>query len=58
MSIWRRLLGYVLPYRGALIAAALCMVVLAVTTGSYPVLLDLLRKRWAAPLERQAPGAR
>ena len=42
MSTWRRLLGYVLPYRGALWAAGVSMVALALTTGSYPVLLDLL----------------
>jgi subfamily B ATP-binding cassette protein MsbA len=42
VSTWRRLFGYVLPYKGALAAAGLCMVVMAVTTGSYPVLLDLL----------------
>jgi len=42
MTTWRRLLGYLWPYRIALGLAGLCMVVLAVTTGSYPILLDLL----------------
>ncbi len=42
MSTWKRLLTYLLPYRGALAFAGVFMVLLAVTTGSYPVLLDLL----------------
>lgn len=42
MTTWRRLVGYLLPYKVALALAGLCMVVLAVTTGSYPLLLDLL----------------
>lgn len=42
MKTWRRLVGYLWPYRVALTLAGLCMVVLAITTGSYPVLLDLL----------------
>lgn len=42
MNTWRRLLGYLMPYKVALAVAGVCMVGLAVTTGSYPVLLDLL----------------
>ena len=42
MSVWLRLLGYVAPYRVHLGGAILAMVLLAATTGTYPLLLDLL----------------
>lgn len=42
MSTWKRLLSYLVPYRTALAFAGVFMALLAVTTGSYPVLLDLL----------------
>ena len=42
MKTWRRLAAYLLVYRGALVVAMLSMVLLALTTGLYPVLLDIL----------------
>ncbi len=42
MRLWLRLFGYVRPYRGALALALVAMLVLALTTGTYPLLLDLL----------------
>ena len=42
MSAWTRLVAYLRPYPALLIAALISMVVLAGTTGLYPVLIDLL----------------
>lgn len=42
MSVWWRLLGYLRPYRGTLVIALLSMVLLALATGAYPAMLDLL----------------
>ncbi|MEQ8276721.1 MAG: ABC transporter ATP-binding protein [Deltaproteobacteria bacterium] len=42
MSAWRRLFGYLAPYRGALAVAVVAMGGLAVTNATYPILLDLL----------------
>lgn len=42
MTIWRRLLGYLAPYKPAIAIAIAAMLILAVTTATYPVLLDLL----------------
>src|SRR5262249_38805282 len=42
VKTYRRLLGYLAPYRGRLALAILAMVLLAATTGLYPILLDLL----------------
>ncbi len=42
MHTWRRLVGYLRPYGLELALALISMVTLAITTGSYPLLLDLL----------------
>lgn len=42
MNQMRRLLGYLRPYLGVLALAGLCMIGLAITTGTYPIMLDLL----------------
>jgi ATP-binding cassette, subfamily B, bacterial MsbA len=42
MNTWRRLLGYLSPYRALLAIAVLAMIVLALTTAMYPALLDVL----------------
>ncbi|MBK8011411.1 MAG: ABC transporter ATP-binding protein [Deltaproteobacteria bacterium] len=42
MKTWRRLAAYLLVYRGALAVAVVSMLLLALTTGLYPVLLDIL----------------
>lgn len=42
MNVWRRLFGYLGPYKPPLAIAVVAMVVLALTTATYPILLDLL----------------
>lgn len=42
MRTWARLLRYLRPYRAQVAVALAAMVVLALTTGLYPLLLDLL----------------
>ncbi len=42
MSAWRRLFGYLAPYRAALVVALFAMLGLAITNATYPILLDLL----------------
>ncbi len=42
MRTWARLLRYLAPYRGQVAIALVAMVMLALTTGLYPLLLDLL----------------
>lgn len=42
VTVWLRLLRYVVPYRGLVAIALFAMGVLAATTGMYPVLIDLL----------------
>ncbi len=42
MKVWRRLFGFMLPYKGALVVALVAMTMLALTTGLYPILLELL----------------
>lgn len=42
MSVWWRLLGYLRPYRGTMAIALVAMVLLALATGAYPAMLDLL----------------
>jgi ATP-binding cassette, subfamily B, bacterial MsbA len=42
VKTYRRLLGYLAPHRGRLALAILAMVLLAATTGLYPIMLDLL----------------
>jgi subfamily B ATP-binding cassette protein MsbA len=42
VTTWRRLLGYLGPYRSRLALALAAMAILAATTGLYPIALDLL----------------
>lgn len=52
----RRLAGYLAPYRGALMIAGAAMIVLAIATGMYPVLLDLLTNRLIEGASPEGPG--
>ncbi len=65
MSTWRRLLGYLAPYKGQLVVALLSMVTLAVTTAMYPGLLDVLTTKLigsgagpSSPVDRLADSLR
>lgn len=51
MTAARRLLGFLAQHRGRLSVACGAMVVLALATGAYPILLDLLTTRLVAPAE-------
>ena len=42
MNSWKRLLGYLKPYKFRLVVALIAMVALAATTSLYPIVIDLI----------------
>ncbi|MBI4815322.1 MAG: ATP-binding cassette domain-containing protein [Deltaproteobacteria bacterium] len=52
MLVWRRVLAYAWPYKGRLAIALVAMLVMAATTGLYPIAIELLTTRlFAGPSE-------